>query len=219
MVGLMPRLGLGILVAVLLIVALGSCTFKIETTGVPAGKSARLGETIITMMSRLEPYVPTANRNPGNDRYTIGLLIHSARDTTARQFVPISTGQRASDIPLMSIIAVEGNLVWYRAPEVGAYDIARRKFLADMPATPLSLADLATGDRAILSMLIAGGHPTPRQWLGVLSETEVTSAWGPGTSIWSTFPVGAVPGASPVLHDQHRSGRGRTSHQATRASR
>ena len=194
----MTRPGLGIHVAVLVLVALGCRGLTIKTIGSPTGRSARLGDTIITLMTRLEPYVPTLHRDPGKDRYTVGLLIHSARDSSTRHFVPIVTGQRATELPLMNITAAEGNLVWYRAAEVGAYDIVRRKLLANepgwsatanAPAKPFSLAELNTGDQAVLSMLIAGGHLTSSQWLGVLSETEATNAWRPGTSIWPTMPV------------------------------
>ena len=194
----MTRTALGILVAVLLIAGVGSRMFRIRTIGSPAGNSARVGETIVTLMSRLEPYVPTLHRNPANDRYTVGLLIHSARDSTVRRFVPVAKGQQATNLGLVKITAVQGNVVWYRAPEVGAYDIARRKFLAEEPGwaaapqepeRPFSLADLATGDRAILSMLIAGGYPTPDRWIGVLTEVEAAGAFRPGSSLSAAYPL------------------------------
>jgi hypothetical protein len=115
-----------------------------------------------------------------------------------RRFVPIVTGQRASSISLVKITAVQGNVVWYRAPEVGAYDIARRKFLGDEPGwaampqppeKPFSLADYAGAERAVLSMLIAGGYPTPDRWLGVLSDAEATGSFRPGFSLSSAYPL------------------------------
>jgi hypothetical protein len=81
---------------------------------------------------------------------------------------------------------------------VGAYDIARRKFLAEEPGwaaapqepeKPFSIADLATGDRAILSMLIAGGYPTPDRWIGVLTETEAAGSFRPGSSLSAAYPL------------------------------
>ena len=194
----MTRSGLGILVAVLLIVVLGCRALMIKSTATPMGKSVRVGETIITMMARREPYMATLHRDPGKDRYTIGLLIHSARDTAVREFVPIVTGQRAVDTPLMDIIAIEGNLVWFRAHEVGAYDIVRRKLLAEEPgwsATPpakqFSSAERARDERGWIGMLIAGGEPTPTQWLAALNETEITRNWGygPGASITVSMPI------------------------------
>jgi len=193
----MTRIALGIVVALLLMLGAGSRVFRIRTIGAPTGNSARVGETVVTMMSRLEPYAPSLNRNPGNDRYTLGLLIHSTRDTTVRQFVTIVKGQQASNLGLVKITAVEGNVVWFRAPDVGAYDIARRRFLAEEPgwaakpqepARPFSLGDYSSGDRAILSMLIAGGYPTPAKWLGVLTEAEARDGFGAGSTLSAAYP-------------------------------
>jgi hypothetical protein len=189
------------LVLLLPVALIVGCSFmRIKTTGVRMGHSVRSGDAIVTMMSRLEPYAPTLHRNPANDRYTIGLLIHSARDKSVRKFVTIVTGQRAVDTPLMDIIAVEGNVVWFRAAEVGAYDVARGKLLADepgwssaphAPAKQFSEAELGRGERAVTAMLIAGGEPTPTQWLAALNETEITRNWGygPGASITMSMPI------------------------------
>jgi hypothetical protein len=199
MVGLFMRLALGILAAVgLLIVGVGSRVFRIKTIGSPTGNSTRVGETILTLMSRLEPYVPSLHRDPGKDRYTIGLLIHSARDTTIREFVPIVTGQRATSLPLVKFTAVTGNVAWFRAPEVGAYDVARRRLLAEEPGWAslteppirrMSLADYATGDRAVLSMIISGAYPVPGRWIGVLSEEEAAGSFRDGTWLSSGYPL------------------------------
>ena len=194
----MIRLGLGILVAVVLVVVVGRRALMIKSTATPMGKSVRIGDTIITLMNRREPYIVSLHREPGKDRYTIGLLIHSARDSAVREFVPIVTGQRAGDTPLMDIIAVDGNVVWYRAHEVGAYDIVRRKLLAEEPgwsATPpakqFSSAERARDERGVIGMLIAGGEPTPTQWLAALNETEISRNWGygPGASITVSMPI------------------------------
>lgn len=194
----MTRLGLGILVAVLLIAALGIRAFRIKSTATPMGTSIRVGETIVTMMNRREPYMATLHRDPGKDRYTIGLLIQSARDPAVREFVTIATGQRAVDTPLMDFIAVEGNVVWFRAAEVGAYDVGRRKLLArepgwspTPPAKQFSAAELSRDERAVMGMLIAGGEPTPTQWLAALNQTEITRNWGygPGASITVSMPI------------------------------
>jgi hypothetical protein len=194
----MTRLVLGILVAVLLIAVLGRRALMIKSTAVPMGKPVRVGETIVTLMNRREPYMVSLHRDWGKDRYTIGLLIQSARDTATKEFVTIVTGQRAEDTPLMDIIAVEGNVVWFRAAEVGAYDIGRRKLLAEEPdwsATPpakqFTTAERTRDERGWIGMLIAGGEPTPTQWLAALNETEITRNWGygPGASITESMGI------------------------------
>ena len=194
----MTRLVFGILVAVVLIAVLGRRALMIKSTATPMGKSVRVGDTIITLMGRREPYMVSLHRDPGKDRYTIGLLIHSARDTAIQEFVPIVTGQRAVETPLMDIIAVEGNVVWYRAHQVGAYDIVRRTLLADEPgwsptppAKQFSSAERSRDERGWIGMLIAGGEPTPTQWLAALNQTEITRNWGygPGASISVSMPI------------------------------
>jgi hypothetical protein len=194
----MTKLSLGILVVVVLILVLGRRALMVSSTAVPVGKSVRVGDFIVTMMNQREPYMATLHRDPGKDRYTIGLLVHSARDTGLREFVPIVTGQRAVDIPLMDIIAVEGDVVWYKAVEVGAYDVVRRKLLADEPgwsntppAKQFSSAERSRDERAVLGMLIAGGEPSSTQWLAALNEHEITRNWGysAGNSITVSMPI------------------------------
>jgi hypothetical protein len=194
---MMTRLAAAV-VGVALVVALGSC-LRIRTTGTPWGPSARSGETIATLMTRLEPYVPTLNRNPGNDRYGIGLLLHSAKDPAIRRFVPIASGLRASSLGLARITAVDGDRIWFDAPEEGAYDTRTGELLlADRIGSNLSIvppkrsatpADLATGDRALLLMLTAGGYVSPTRWLGVLSEAEIDQGFRPGFKPSAGYPL------------------------------
>lgn len=138
---------------------LGCSAFKIKTTGVPRGPSARSGETIVTMITRLEPYVPTLNRSGGDDRHTVGLLIHSARDSAVRRFIPIVTGQSSSSLNLVKITAADHDLVWFNAPEPGGYDVKAGKLFdpdqAGQRPTPglsdasASLPNLATALRRL----------------------------------------------------------------------
>ena len=194
----MTRVALGLLVAGLLIVVFGRRALMINSTGVPMGSPVRVGDTFITMIAQREPYMVSLHRDPGKDRYTIGLLIHSARDTAAREFVTIVTGQNAAETPLMDFIAVDGNVVWFRADTVGAYDIVKRKLLAlepgwspTPPAKQFTSAERSRELTAVIGMLIAGGQPTPTQWLAALNEHEITRNWGygPGGSITTSMPI------------------------------
>ena len=170
----------------------------IKSTATPMGKPVRVGDAIITMMARREPYMVSLHRDPGKDRYTISLLIRSARDTAVQDLMTVAKGQRAVDTPLMDFIAIDGNVVWFRAADVGAYDVGRRKLLvgepgwsASPPAKQFTAAERSRDERGVIGMLIAGGEPTPTQWLAALNTHEITRNWGygPGASISVSMPI------------------------------
>jgi hypothetical protein len=148
-----------IIAGVVLALAVARSFTRIRTTGAPWGLSARSGDDIVTLITRLEPYTPTLHRNPANDRYTTGLLIHSARDSSTRRFVTIATGQMANSLGLSRITSTEGGMVRFRAPEEGAYDLRSGSMVAtdgfrQLPVEQRKsaqdvLADLATGDDAL----------------------------------------------------------------------
>ncbi|MHB1328297.1 MAG: hypothetical protein ACYC2K_08860 [Gemmatimonadales bacterium] len=185
---------LGILAVVLLAaLIIGRSLFTVKTTGAPRGSSARVGDAIVTMMTRLQPYVPSLHRNPENDRYTIGLLVHSARDGTVRRFINLSSDQRPSNLNQTKITGVDGSRIWFIAPETGSYDVRTEQvgWHPDQagPARAWSPADLATGDDALNLMLIAGGFPSSTQWLGLLSETEAGSGFRPGLRLSDAYAI------------------------------
>jgi hypothetical protein len=153
----------------------GRTLFTIKTTGTPAGASARAGELIATPISRLEPYVPSLDRNHGRDRYTIGLLIHSAFDSGARRYVPVAQGKTGSDSVNVRISGVVGERVWFDAPETVVVDTRTARVLSPSDAAAAgdpprpkgaeALAALATADRRLEALLAEPGEdgaPTPR---------------------------------------------------------
>jgi hypothetical protein len=159
----------------------GGC-FRIKTTGAPLSPSVRLGGTIATLIVRLEPYVPSLDRNHGKDRYGTGLLIHSAVEPSFRRFVPIATGQAAQNLGLARFTAVEGSQIFFRAPEDGAYDVKLGKLLPEgvQPKRMNSAADVPSGEQAVLLMLTAGGSVSPTSWLGAVSDAEAARDYRPG---------------------------------------
>lgn len=155
-----PRLLLSIiLIVAVCVLLLGRSVMRVKTTGAPWGSSARSGDDIVTLITWLEPYVPSLHRNPAKDRYTVGLLLHSARDSSTRRFVPIARNQAASALGLAKITGAENGLVRFRAPEPGAFDLRNGRLVeADgfrqLPSEPARdartvMADLATGDDAL----------------------------------------------------------------------
>jgi hypothetical protein len=153
----------------------GRSLFTIKTVGAPIGASARAGDFIATPMGRLEPYVPSLDRNHGRDRYTTGLLLHSARDPGFKRYVPVAEGKTGSDLAKARIAGVAGPLVWYDAPETAVIDAEAARILsteeaqrAPPPPRPVgaeALAALATAERRLEGLLAPPGEegaPTPR---------------------------------------------------------
>lgn len=164
------RMGLFILILTLLVggvMLAGRSALSIRTTGTPVGASARAGDFIATPIGRLEPYVPSLNRNHGNDTYSIGLLIHSARAPKVRHYVEAAKGKSGGAVSRVKIAGVSGDLVWLDTPETAVIDAARAQILSGeaatrAPAPPRAtgaeaLAALATADRRLENLLAAPG--------------------------------------------------------------
>ena len=194
-----------IILAVVVALGLARSFTRIKTSGAPWGSSARSGDDIITLMTRLEPYTPSLHRDPGKDRYTTGLLIHSARDPSTRRFVTIAKGQQANSLGLSRITGTEGGVVRFRAPEEGAYDLRAgsmiaadgfRQLPADKPKSAQDvMADLATGDDALKLWLndadTTGGKHRAAFVRGARMSENLQLAGGGRLMIWETKPYRA----------------------------
>ena len=191
-----------ILAGVVLALVLAKSLTRTRTTGAPWGWSARSGDDIVTLITRLEPYTPSLHRDPANDRYTTGLLILSARNSAARSFVSIATGQMANSLGLSRITSVEGGVVRFRAPEIGAYDLRAGSLVTadgfrQMPAEPRRtasdvIADLATGDDALKLWLseadTAGGRHRAAYVRGTRGGENLQLTGGGLLLLWETRP-------------------------------
>lgn len=194
-----------VIAGVVLALALARSFTRVRTTGGPWGPSARSGDDIITLITRLEPYTPSLHRDPGKDRYTTGLLLHSARDPKARRFVTIATGQTANSLGLSRITGAEGGMVRFRAPEEGAYDLRAGGLVAadgfrQLPSAPRrtaseALADLATGDDAVKLWLIeadtTGGRYRAAFARAARRGEQLQLAGGGSLLLWETRPYRA----------------------------
>lgn len=152
--------GAAVLLAALLV---GRSFLTVKTTGAPWGSSVRSGDAIVTMMTRLEPYLPRLHRNPANDRYTVGLLVHSAGAGARGRFVELAKGQRPSDLNQAKLGPVDGSRVWFVAGSPGVYDVRSERIDwrpdGEPPTRPFTPADLATGRDALRLMLVDPGSP------------------------------------------------------------
>lgn len=178
-----------LLLAFAVVAWLGRSALQIRTTGAPWGSSMRAGNTVITLMTRLEPYIPSLNRNHGNDRYTVGLLLHEVT-SGERRYVELARGRAPNDLSNAKLLAVQGTRVWVQVPQTMLYDMAsgrvgtaeeveRDRSLAP-PERPFSISDLAVGERAMLLLLAEGGRVGSNRWLGVHAEENLRASFREG---------------------------------------
>jgi hypothetical protein len=197
--------GLGVIVLAAL-AWLARSFLEIQTTGAPWGPSLRVGDTIATLTSRLEPYSPSLHRDPAQDRYTLGLLLHDAGSAEAPRILDLARGRTGSELQHAKLVQSAGDLLWFRTPEEGACDVrtgrlygpadlAREARLALSPRKA-SLGDYASADQQLLRTLSSVARLSPTRWLGVLSAEMAAKS----------YPLGA---SAPELADFERSSEAR----------
>src|SRR5262245_50682073 len=163
---------------------------RVKTIGSAWGPSVRAGSTIATLIVWLEPYVPSLHRDPGKDRYEMGLLLHDSRDASMRRYVRLVREQRASVLELSKLSHTAGRRIVFEVPEDGACDLDEKRVIgaAEVRADPslartFSVEDLATGDRATLRMLCSAAFTGPTRFLALLSEAEAKASFPIGLSM------------------------------------
>ncbi len=150
-----------VILALSAIAWLGRSALQIQTTGSPVGRSMRSGTTIITLMTRLEPYVPSLHRDAGKNRYRVGILLHDVR-SDAHRFIELGRGRDASSSVNVKLEAVDGSRLWVQTPPMmlvdlvtdrvtSAEELERNPSLAP-PQRPFRMSDLARGDDIVARM-------------------------------------------------------------------
>lgn len=176
---------MGFLALLLIVVAGGAMLagrsfLTVKTTGTPAGASARAGDFIATPISWLEPYVPSLDRNHAKDRYSTGLLLHSAADETLRRYVKVAEGRSGSDSVNVRISGTDGDRIWFDAPETTVVNAREARVLSlveasaakepPRPAGAAALAVYATAERRLEGLLAAPGESGAPARIGVTEE-------------------------------------------------
>lgn len=177
------------LVGVALLAVLAFATVRtmltVRTTGAPWGASVREGDRIVTLISRVEPYVPSLDRSGGDDRSTLALLVQSARDPGQRRMVTLASGLEPTALGRARLTGITGGRVSFLAPGAGSYDLDAEAIAwqtnGARPAVATTLAELATGDDALRLMLAAGVFTAPDRWLGLLTDDEAARDFRPGS--------------------------------------
>ena len=97
--------------------------------GTPMGPSVRTHQHVATLISTLEPYVPSLHHNPDNDRYTVSLLLVPVDGRSGEQLIPITKGKRSGELTLARLLGGDGRTVWFNVAGVGGVDVASRKLI------------------------------------------------------------------------------------------
>lgn len=183
------KLGLLVLAAALLVGA--GTWFKNSFLAINPGKGTAVGHSvrtdrhIATLIQTLEPYVPSLNRNHGNDRYGISLFLVPL-DGSATRLVQLRSGLAPQAFGLARILGSDGDTLWFDVAGVGGVD------LRDYSLRPE--ADVANVDPRALPrpwgdspsappperFLAAGLMTSPTTWLGLHSDVEVARDFRPG---------------------------------------
>lgn len=139
------KLGLVVLAAALLLgtgVWLKGTLFSITPgKGTAIGDTVRTDRHVVTLIETLEPYVPTLNRNHGDDRYSVSLLLVPL-DGTAPRLIPVRRGLPPGATSTARIFGSDGRVLWFDAGGLGALELDRLELRPEAELASVSLRDL-----------------------------------------------------------------------------
>ncbi len=91
--------------------------------GSPIGESVRTDRHIATMITTLEPYTPSLNRDHSKDRYALSVLLVPL-DGSTPQHVPLIGEQDGGIARLARILGSDGHTLWLVADALFGVDLA-----------------------------------------------------------------------------------------------
>lgn len=119
-------LGLIVLAGALLVAAglwLKNTLFTIDPgRGTTLGYSVRTDRHIATLIQTLEPYVPSLDRNHGNDRYSVSLFLVPLDGSGAR-LIPLRSGLAPDGFGLARVLGSDGRTLWFIVAGIGGVDL------------------------------------------------------------------------------------------------
>ncbi len=129
------KLAIGILIAIPLLGAGAYFTFssmKINVTnGTPIAASVRTKDSIATLISTLEAYVPSLNRNHGKDRYSVSLFLYPVDGSSKGRIIPLASGFQGSQVqPGARILGDDGVHLWLDVDGIRGWDYAHQRLIS-----------------------------------------------------------------------------------------
>jgi len=152
--------------------------------GTAIGLSLRTDRHIATLIQTLEPYVPSLNRNHGNDTFRISLFL-APQDGSDTRLIPLRSGVSANAISNARILGSDGRTLWFNVAGIGGVDLERYQPLPDAEVATVDPRHLPRpwGDAPFAPKpehyLAAGLMTSPTSWLGLHSDTEAERDFKP----------------------------------------
>jgi hypothetical protein len=181
-------LGLAVLAGALLVgvgLWIKDAVFSIDPgKGTAIGYSVRTDRHIATLIQTLEPYVPSLDRNHGNDRYGISLYLVPLDGSTTR-LVPLRRGLAPDAFPLARVFGSDGRTLWFNVAGLGGVELDGYTLRTDAEAAAVDPRSLPRpwGDLPLApapeQFLAAGLMTSPTTWLGLHSAAEAERSFGP----------------------------------------
>jgi len=198
---LRARLGLWLLAASLLVAAglwVKDALFTIDPgKGTAIGHSVRTDRHVATLIQSLEPYVPSLDRNHGDDTYSISLLLVPL-DGSSTQLIPLRRGLSPSAFSLAKVLGSDGRTLWFDVAGVGGVDLSNNELRSDAEIAAVDPRGLPRpwGDTPLApepgQFLAAGLMTSPTTWLGLHSDAEVARDFRPGQWLRPVVPAGSA---------------------------
>jgi hypothetical protein len=91
-------------------------------TGTALGYSVRTDRHVSTLIQTLEPYVPSLDRNHGNDRYSVSLFLVPL-DGSATRLIPLRSGLAPDGFGLAKVLGSDGRTLWFNVAGIGGVDL------------------------------------------------------------------------------------------------
>lgn len=119
-------LGLIVLAGALLVGAglwMKNALFTIDPgKGTALGYSVRTDRHVATLIQTLEPYVPSLDRNHGNDRYSVSLFLVPL-DGSGTRLIPLRSGLAPDGFGLAKVLGSDGRTLWFNVAGIGGVDL------------------------------------------------------------------------------------------------
>jgi hypothetical protein len=93
------------------------------TKGIPISESLRAADSIVTLIRTQDAYVPSLNRNPERDRFSLALSIIPADGSSEGRLIAMGGGYRVNQLQLAHILGFDGRTVWCAADGLQGVDL------------------------------------------------------------------------------------------------
>lgn len=162
--------------------------------GTPIARSFRTEQHVATLISKLEPYLPSLHRDGSKDTYEL-LLQLTPLDGSEPEVTSLASGLPGGATTHARILGVADGVLWVEAAETYGVDlrsrttVARARVEAATRIPTPSRADETMSKFKPESQVAAGMFLEPNRWMGLHSEEEYQSDFRAGHTVRSVAEV------------------------------